>query len=337
MTDNPQGAASAAQQTESEESAPATHANRVAIIGCGHVGMASAYALVQSDFLRELVLVDRSPEKAAGEVMDLQHAVAVPMNSPVKIINGDYRQAARSSIVVITSGAPSKDPSVSRLDLLETNIGIVEEIVGKLMAEGFDGILLVTSNPVDILAQAAFQKSGLPSGQVIGSGTLIDTARLRGMLAEALEVEPRAVEAYVIGEHGDSEVVVWSGARVAGLALSGYPGADRLPSQEDMLEDVRGAAPEVVRLKGHTAYAIGMCVQRICEAVLRNERAVLTVSTLLQGEYGIDDQYLGTPCIIGKRGVEQVIELELNEEEQAGLQRSAAVLRKSLADLRPKK
>ncbi len=317
----------------SDTSAPATHENRICIIGCGRVGMASAYALIQSSFVRELVLVGQSQEQTEGEVMDLEHAVAVPMTSPIKIINGDYGEAAKSSIVVVTAGEATSGPDVSRLDLLSKNAAIVRDIVGKLKAEGFAGILIMASNPVDILAQVAQEVSGLPAGQVIGTGTLVDTARLRGLLANELGVEPRAVDAYVIGEHGDSEIAVWSAARVAGVALGRYPGARSLPDYGELLDRVRRAAPEVVKRKGHTAYAIGLCVQRICEAVLRNERAVLAVSTLLQGEYGIEGVYLGTPCVVGKNGVERVIELDLDTGEREGMQASANLLKSMRQDL----
>jgi L-lactate dehydrogenase len=316
-----------------KNSAPALHENRVCIIGCGNVGMASAFALLQSELIRELVLIDRNADKAEGEVMDLQQAIAVTMTSPVKVVAGDYKDATNSSIVVVTAGVASEDPEVSRLELLDENIKIVREIVGKLKAENFDGILIVTTNPVDILAQAAQTESGLPARQVISTGTIIDTARLRVMLAEELSVEPRAVDAYVIGEHGDSEIAVWSSARVAGLPLAKFPGARKLPHYEEMLKRVRQAAPEIVKRKGNTSYAIGMCVRRICEAILRNERSVLPVSTLLQGEYEIEGVYLGTPCIIGKNGVEQVIELELNKKEKAGLKRSAGVLLDALGQI----
>ena len=316
-----------------KNSAPALHENRVCIIGCGNVGMASAFALLQSELIRELVLIDRNADKAEGEVMDLQQAITVPMTSPVKVTVGDYKDAANSSIVVITAGVASDDPKVSRLELLGENIKIVREIVGKLKAENFDGILIITTNPVDILAQVAQAESGLPARQVISTGTIIDTARLRVMLAEELSVEPRAVDAYVIGEHGDSEIAVWSAVRVAGLPLAKFPGARKLPHYEEMLKRVRQAAPEIVKRKGNTSYAIGMCVRRICEAILRNERSVLPVSTLLQGEYEIEGVYLGTPCIIGKNGVEHVIELELNKKEKAGLKRSASVLLDALGQI----
>ena len=310
-----------------DHSASATHENRVCIVGCGRVGMASAYALIQSSFIREIVLVGRDREKTEGEVMDLEHAVAVPMKSPINVINGSYADAAASSIVVIAAGQATGGSDTSRLDLLDANAPIVREIVGKLRDEGFDGVLVMASNPVDLLVQVALEESGLPAGRVIGTGTLVDTARLRGMLAEAFDIEPRGVDAYIIGEHGDSEVAVWSGAHIAGVPLN------RCAPQEPqdyarMLERVRRAAPEVVRRKGHTEYAIGLCVQRICEAVLRNEHAVLAVSTVLGGEYGLTGVCLGTPCVVGKNGIERIIQLDLDDGELAALHRSAETLQR---------
>ncbi len=309
------------------------HQNRVCIVGCGAVGMASAFALIQGGLIRELVLVGHSAEQTEGEVMDLQHAVAVPMKSPIRIIAGSYADAARSSIAIITAGAPSSGPDVSRLDLLKQNVGIVREIVGKLKAEGFDGVLVMATNPVDVLARVAQEASGLPACRVIGTGTLIDTARLRSLLAEELRVEPRAVDAYIIGEHGASEIAVWSGARVAGLPLALYPGARALAAYGEMLDQIRDTAPQVVKRKGNTAYAIALCIGRLCEAVLRDERAVLAVSTRMEGHYGLDGVYLGTPCIIGRNGVERTIVLDLDEAEQAGLLVSADALNASFASL----
>ena len=317
----------APDSAEASTDAAATHENRICIIGCGNVGMAAAYALIQSSFVRQLVLIGSEEEKVEGEVMDLQHAVAVPMRSPIAVTKGDYADAGQSSIVVIAAGVATTEAEASRLDLAEANAAVIREIVGELRANGFKGILIVATNPVDVLAQVAHDVSGLPARQVIGTGTLIDTARLRGMIADICDVEPRAVEAFVIGEHGDSEIAVWSGARVGGVRLDRYPGADRLPAPAEMLDHVRQAAHEVIRRKGHTAYAIGLAIQRICEAVLRNERAVLPVSTLLDGEYGLSGIYLGTPCIIGKNGVEQIIALDLNEDEKAGLIASATALK----------
>ncbi len=315
-----------------DTSAPATHENRVCVIGCGRVGMASAYALIQSSFIRELVLVGRSPERTEGEVMDLEHAVAVPMKPPVKVIHGDYAEAARSSVVVVTAGEATSGPGMSRLDLLSKNIGIVRDIAVKLKAEGFAGVLVMASNPVDILAQVAQEACGLPAGQVIGTGTLIDTARLRGLLAEELGVEPRGGRLRHRGARGlgDRGVERRPGRRRQARTLPRRAGA---PGLRRLLDRVRRAGPEVVRRKGHTAYAIGLCVQRICEAVLRNERAVLAVSALLQGEYGIEGVYLGTPCVAGKNGVERVIELDLDAGEREGMQASANLLRGMRQDI----
>ena len=317
----------------SDQVASATGSNRVCIVGCGNVGMASAFALIQSGLIRELVLVGHDDQQTEGEVMDLQHAAAVPMKSPIRIVAGSYADAARSAVVVITAGAASGDPNVSRLDLLGKNVGIVREIVSKLMAEGFGGVLLVATNPVDVLAQVAQRASGLSPTQVIGTGTLIDTARLRRLLADELNVEPRAVDAYIVGEHGESEIAVWSGARVAGLPLAAYPGAERLAPPAELLNRIRSAAPEVVKRKGNTAYAIALCIVRVCEAVLRDEHTVLAVSAFVDGQYGLEGLYLGTPCVIGRTGIERVIALDLNEDELAGLRASARTLSESLASV----
>ena len=320
-------------EKDAEISAVAIGENRICVVGCGNVGTASAFALLQSESVREIVLIDADADKAVGEAMYLQQASAVTLTAPVKVTAGDYKDAARCAIVVVTAGVASPDSSVTRLELLASNVEIVREIVGKLKAENFAGILIVATNPVDVLAQAAQIESGLPANRVIGTGTTIDTARLRVLLAEDLGVEPRAVDAFVVGEHGDSEIVVWSAARVGGLPLAKFPGARELPHYGEMLESVRRAAPEIVARKGNTSYAIGLCVRRICEAILRDERAVLPVSTLLRGEYGIDGVYLGTPCVVGRNGVEKVIELELNKSEKAGLLRSAKILRGALAEI----
>jgi L-lactate dehydrogenase len=193
--------------------------------------------------------------------------------------------------------------------------------------------LLLVTNPVDILTFVAQKESGLPAGRVIGSGTLIDTERLRSILGESLNVDARSIDAAVIGEHGDSSVAVWSSARVAGIPLALYPGADALPSQEELLAKVRRAGPEVFALKGNSCFAIAACVTRICEAVLRDERSVLFVSTLMTGQYGLDDVCLSTPCIVGKSGVEAILALRLNPAEQKALENSAAVLRLAYAEL----
>jgi L-lactate dehydrogenase len=301
---------------------------RIAIIGCGHVGATTAYASVLSGLAREIVLVDMNPQRAEGEAMDLQHAV--PLARPVRVWAGDYSDAAQSAIVVITAGVGGR-PGETRLDLLGRNAVVVRDCIRELMTAGFDGIILMTTNPVDILAQIAQQESRLPVSRVIGSGTVLDTARLRAMLGEQLGVEARSVHAHIIGEHGDSEIAAWSAASVAGVSVDTFA-SDRLDF-DAILQRVRRAAPDIIERKGHTAFAIASCVIRICEAILRDEHTVLPVSTMLTGQYGIDGVYLSLPCIVGREGVERVIELPLNETEQEGLLASADVLRKTMASL----
>lgn len=304
--------------------------DRIAIIGTGHVGATSAYALLTSGVAREIVLLDVNAEHAEGEAMDLQHSV--PLMSPVQVRAGDYEDAARSSVVVIAGGVGGR-PGESRLDLLGRNVTIVRECVRSLMDAGFDGVLLMTTNPVDILAQIAQGESGLPVGRVISSGTVLDTARLRSMIAEELSIDARSIHAYIIGEHGDSEIAVWSSARVAGVPLVDYCAPGACPDFDDLLQRVRRAAPDIIKRKGHTSFAIASCVARICEAIMRDEHTVLPVSTMMRGEYGIEGVYLSTPCVVGRSGVERVIELPLDETERAGLQASADVLRRTLDSL----
>ena len=303
---------------------------RVSILGCGHVGTSCAYAILQTHLAREIVLIGDTEHHVQGEALDLQQAV--PLGSPIKIFAGTYKDAAASSIAIITVGAPAKF-AASRLDMLADNVGIVRGCVKKLMAEGFDGIIIMATNPVDVLTYIVQKESGLAPARVIGSGTLLDSERLRHILGEQLNVDPRSVHAAVIGEHGDSSVAVWSAAQVAGLPLTRYPGAHALPSHEELLIAVRFAGPAVALLKGNTCFAIASCVTRICEAILRDERSVLVVSTLMTGQYGLREVALSTPCIVGSGGVELVLELRLNESEQKALEHSAGVLQHAFARL----
>jgi L-lactate dehydrogenase len=310
-----------------------TKQGRVCVVGCGHVGTTSAYALMTAGLAREVVLLDSDARRAEGEAMDLQHAAALAR--PVDVWAGDWRDAARADIVVVAAGVGGR-PGESRLDLLGRNVVVIRDVVGRLMGEGFGGILLMTTNPVDVLAQFAQEMSGLEAARVISSGTVLDSARLRTMLGRALGVEPRSVHAYVVGEHGDSEVAAWSSARVAGVPLCEFcEGAGReCPDFGDLLARVRRAAPEIIERKGYTSVAIASCVARICEAVLRDEHSVLPVSTLTTGQYGIEGVYLSLPCVIGRGGVERVIEIPLDEPERAGLRASADTLRRTTEDLR---
>lgn len=306
--------------------------NRIAVIGCGHVGATSAYALMMNGIAREIVLADKDTARAEGEAMDLQHAV--PLARPVRLWAGSYKDAAQSAIVVIASGVGSH-PGETRLDLLGRNVVVVRAVMKELLAEGFDGLVLMTTNPVDVLSQVAQAESGLPVERVIGSGTVLDSARLRAMLGAELGVEARSVHAYIIGEHGDSEIAAWSSAHVAGVHLREYceSGGITCPAFDSLLQRVRLAAPEIIRHKGYTSFAIASCVARICESILRDERSVLPVSTMMRGQYGISDVYLSLPCVVGRGGVEHIIELPLDETEQAGLQFSADVLRRTIEDL----
>lgn len=299
--------------------------SKITIIGAGTVGVTCAYSLVLKGTAREIVLINRDPKKAEGEVSDLQHAV--PLGQPVKVKAGDYEDAAESAVVIFTAGVPSGDKEESRLELLEKNAEVLRECLGKLKAENFNGVLLVASNPVDVLTYIAQQESGLPHSQVIGSGTVIDTNRLRTLLGEERGIEARSVHGYIIGEHGDSSVAVWSGVQVAGMPLASYPGSNALPSQDALRKRVRQAGPGVLELKGNTCYAIASCIERICEAILRNEHSVLTVSARLSGEYGIKDVCLSTPCVLGEKGILKVLELPLDETEAKDLAQSAQILR----------
>ena len=219
-----------------------THHTRISIIGCGHVGTSCAFAILQTRLVREIVLIGDTETHVQGEAMDLQQAV--PLGSPIRIFAGTYKDAAESSIVIVTVGTPGKFQG-SRLDMLAGNVVIVRSCIAKLMAEGFNGVVIIATNPVDVLTYIVQKETGLSPGQVIGSGTLLDTERLRHILGEQLNVDPRSVHAAVIGEHGDSSVAVWSAAQVAGLPLAHYPGANALPSHEELLIAVRYAGPVV--------------------------------------------------------------------------------------------
>lgn len=298
--------------------------DRIAVIGSGHVGATTAYALAMEGIAREIVLVDSDPGLATAEAMDLQHAV--PLEHPVRIWAGSYRDAADAAIAIIAAGSHCRSGQ-TRLDLLDRNLEIVRECVDRLRAQRFDGILVMATNPVDILAQIAQQVSGLPVEQVWGTGTLLDTIRLRTAIGANLAVEPRDIHAYMLGEHGESQVLAWSAAQVAGVPLRDHCAARGDIDPEDLARRVRQAAPEIVKHKGYTSFAIATCIARICQAVLRNEHAVLPLSTMTTGQYGSANVYLSLPCVVGRSGIEQVIELPLSSKEQEALRTSATILR----------
>ncbi|HHU40376.1 MAG TPA: L-lactate dehydrogenase [Propionibacterium sp.] len=301
--------------------------NRIVLIGAGDVGIAYGYALVNQGLADHLSIIDIDHEKLVGEVMDLNHGV-VWAPSPTLVTEGAYADCADATMVVICAGAAQK-PGETRLDLVGRNMTIFEGIVGQVMDSGFDGILLVATNPVDILTQATWRFSGLPSAQVIGSGTILDSARFRFMLGEFYDVAPMSVHASIIGEHGDTELPVFSSANVSGVPLRRDLDGD--PAKRERLAQIfaetRDAAYRIIDSKGSTSYGIGMGLARITRAVLRNEQVSLPVSTLLRGEYGQDGLYIGVPAVIGRTGVQRVVELELDATEREQFAASAAALR----------
>ena len=306
---------------------------KVAVIGCGFVGSSSAFALMQSGLFSEMVLIDVMKDKAEGEAMDIGHGSAV--NTAMRIHAGDYDDIKDAAIIVVTAGAAQK-PGETRLDLIKKNISIHSGIMAEIAKQNCEGVLLIVANPVDILTYYASIKSGLPKGRVFGSGTVLDTARLRYLIGTKLDVDSRSVHAYVIGEHGDSEIVSWSNANISGVpladffALRGMGDQDLVNAQEVIADDVKNAAYEIIEKKNATYYGIAMAVTRICKAIIKDEKSVLPVSVVLDGSYGISDVALSVPAVVGRHGVECLVPIALNEDERNQLQNSADVLKENM-------
>ena len=304
------------------------------VIGCGNVGATTAYTLMLSGMFNEIVLVDIDEVKAAGEAEDIAHGM--PFNSPSDIYAGSYNDLTNAGIVIITAGV-SQRQGETRLDLLQRNTKVFSNIIDNLKKTAFDGILLVVTNPVDILTYITIAISGFDSKKVLGSGTVLDTARLKQLMGNELQVDPRNVHTFIIGEHGDSELPVWSSANVSGIDISSFCNKCcencNKDTFEEIFEDVRNSAYRIINAKGSTYYAIAEAVRRIVEAIIRDERAILPVSTLLSGQYGINGICLGVPCVIGKNGIEDILEIPLNESEKKSLARSAATLQSMLSNL----
>ncbi|MFJ7952545.1 L-lactate dehydrogenase [Lysinibacillus sp. NPDC096418] len=296
--------------------------NKVVLVGAGAVGSSYAYSLINQGICEELVLVDINQAKTKADAMDLNHGlVYAPI--PQKITYGDYNDCKDAAIVVICAGAAQK-PGETRLDLVGKNLKIFKSIVDSIMASGFDGIFLVASNPVDILAHATWKYSGLPKERVIGSGTILDSARFRYLLSEEFGVAPSSVHAYIIGEHGDSELPVWSSANISGKRIESELSEEQ---KNEIFVQVRDAAYEIIEAKGATYYGIAMGLARITKAILRNEEVVLPVGSLLEGEYGHNDVYVGVPTIINRSGRKSIVELPLSDEEKAKLDHSVKTLK----------
>ena len=308
---------------------------KTAIIGCGFVGAATAFSLMQSGMFSEMVLIDADKSRAEGEAMDISHGI--PFGSPMKIYAGDYGDISDAAIVIVTAGANQK-PNETRLDLVHKNVEIYKSIMSEIKKADIKGILLVVSNPVDILTYTAMKLSGLPENRVIGSDTVLDTARLKYQLSEHLSVDSRSIHAFIIGEHGDSEIAAWSSANVSGILMNTFCEMRGYFRHEEatmeITEKVKNSAYEIINKKKATYYGIAMSIKRICEAILRNERSILPVSSMLHGEYGINDVVLSLPAIVGKNGVETKVPISLSESECKHLMKSAETLKEVIAELK---
>lgn len=307
-----------------------TDNQKIILVGDGAVGSSYAFALVAQNIAQEIGIIDINRAKAQGDAMDLSHALA--FTSPKKIYAADYSDAHDADIVVITAGAAQK-PGETRLDLVHKNLKINRAVVKEIVASGFNGIFLVASNPVDILTYSTWKFSGFPKEKVIGSGTSLDSARFRQALSDLLEVDARNVHAYILGEHGDSEFPVWSHANVAGLPIYDWVMAHPEIDEEAMVNlffSVRDAAYDIIEKKGATFYGIAVSLARITQAILDNENAVLPLSVYVNGEYGLDDIYIGSPAIINAKGIKQVIEIPLTDGEQDRMTASASQLKEIL-------
>ena len=309
-----------------------TH-DRIAIIGAGHVGSTTAYALMLRALFHEIILIDEDEALAKAEAADLSDANA--MARPVQIRAGGYADAAGAGIAVITAGAATHG-NESRLSVAVGSAVIMRDCVRRLIEAGFEGIILVAANPVDLMTLVALRASGLAPSRVVGSGTLLDTSRLRQALAKRLSVAPGSIDGFVIGEHGDTEVAAFSTVRIGGMTFDAFCSDSGLsPDRAALAVDVRDAGYRIVQGKGYTSFGVATALVRICETIVRDEQAVLAVSTLLTGQYGIADVCLSLPCILGANGVARVLSPALDGAEHDGLVASAAVLRQAWQTIAP--
>ena len=307
---------------------------KAAVIGCGFVGSAIAFALMQSRLFSEMALLDADADKADGEAMDIAHGV--PFAGQMKIYAGNYEDIADAAIIIVTAGANQK-PEETRLDLVHKNVAVYRNIIPQIAGQGFEGILLVVSNPVDILTYAAVKLSGFPEQRVIGSGTVLDTARLKYALSEHLGVASRNLHSFIIGEHGDSEIAAWSSTNVSGIPLDDFCEMrghfNHAQAMRQIAEEVKNSAYEIIEKKGATYYGIAMSVKRICESIVRDEKSILPVSSVMHGNYGIDGIALSMPAIVGSDGVENHVPISLNEKEIESLRHSAETIREIVSGL----
>lgn len=305
------------------------NSRKIAIIGCGFVGSACAFALMQSGLFSEMVLIDSNEERAEGEALDISHGL--PFSKPMQIYSGTYDDITDAGIIAITAGAGQK-PGESRLELVHKNVEIFKSIIPEISKRNYKGILLIVSNPVDIMTYTALKLSGLPSNQVFGSGTVLDTARLKYLLGEHLGVDARSVHAFILGEHGDSEIAAFSSANVSGIELKKFcdfacKTNKHEEAMKEIAEDVKLSAYEIIKKKGATYYGIAMSVRRICEAIILDQKSILPISCLQNGKNGIENVVLSMPMIVGKHGAERSVEISLSEEERRAIKSSADMLK----------
>jgi L-lactate dehydrogenase len=311
--------------------------HKIGVVGAGQVGATCAYTLLMGGLVSDLVLIDLNAQRVRGEALDLSHGLS--LRPPAEVIAGTYADLSGADIVIIAAGVSQK-PGESRMDLVRGNAKVFAQIIPEVMRYAPDALLLIITNPVDVLTFAAQRLSGLPEGRVIGSGTVLDTARLRYLISRHTQIDPRNIHAYVLGEHGQSELPAWSAARVAGVELDAYcqlcdrcEGSLLRFAMEAFDAQVRNVADEIIRAKGATYYAVAVAVQRIVEAILRDEQAILTVSTVQKGAYGLHDVALSLPAIVGREGVRQVLAVGLDPAEEAALLQSAEAIRAGIREM----
>ncbi|MGI6777751.1 MAG: L-lactate dehydrogenase [Acetivibrionales bacterium] len=307
---------------------------KVTIIGAGFVGSTTAYTLMISGLVSEIVLIDINKEKTDGEVMDLNHGIL--FSRPVKIYQGDYSDCSGSDIIIISAGASQKEGE-TRIDLVHKNTSIFKSIVNKIINYNKDCILLVVTNPVDILTYVTYKISGFPKNKVIGSGTVLDTSRFKYLLGDHVGIDTRDIHAYIIGEHGDTEVPTWSLANIAGIPMEEYcekcHGCEEQISKKEIYREVKNAAYEIIRKKGATYYAVALAVKRIVEAITRDENSILTVSSLMEGNFGLYDVCLSLPSIVNSNGVDKKIDIPISDTEKELLLKSGNSLKEIINTL----
>lgn len=308
--------------------------SKIVLIGSGAVGATFAYTVLLRGLANELVIIDANEDKAMGDVLDLNHGLMLA--KPMKITAGTYEDCKDAGIIVITAGAAQR-PGETRIDLMNRNVAIFDSIISQIVKYNKNGILLIATNPVDILTQVALKLSGWDKNRVIGSGTLLDSSRFRYLIAEKLGVDPRSVHGLIVGEHGDTEVPVWSSMYVSGLLPEKTDETSRWhlsdEQKDEIYQNTKGAAYKIIQKKGATYYAIAMALARICEAILKDQHSVLPVSSYLEDYQGISGVCLGVPTVVGKNGVEEVVPLPLTEQEAAQLKHSAVTLKQFLVEI----